>query len=743
MARQKPDKHQFDPCVSPFPSVNTLDAALAKSNLKLAVPIDLWDEAIPLGNGLSGGLLWGGGRTIKLSLDRGDIWDCRQSEIMKRPDWNYATLVQLVAEKNYAKMAEMFEFEKPDLPYPTKLPAGRIELTLEKSHSVTSFGLDLPTATGSADLADGAVIEVFFSAAEPVALMRIPGENLVDVRITAPSAVEQLGYEPAVSGEETRGSTRLQWFVQDAVGNAQYVVAAGSRNIDGAILIAACVTTRDDAPEPLALAQKRIVAALDAGWDAIRKEHVAWWKQFWSKSSVQLPDAAIQQQYDLATYYLGAGSRRGAPPISIQGVWTADDGTLPPWKGEYANNINTQMTYWPYLASGRFDEGASLTDFLWNLMPAHRAFARDFFGVSGIIAPVPIGWAQVSFTPAQGAWLAQSFYWHWRYTMDETFLKTRAYSYCQATAEGLMGVLKPDENGKLKLPLSASPEIHDNLPEAWLTPNSNSELSIMRWLFGALVEMSEPAGQPEDAARWQGVLDKLDELAVEEDGGSLRLSPDESLTFSHRHHSHLMAVHPLGTMHIEGSDRDRNIIKASLDHLDTLGTMYWVGFSFPWYSCIAARAGDAERALEKLEIFVKAFVSRNGFNLNGDYKQLGYSSLNYRPFTTEANLGAAQAVHEMLLQSWGGTLRVFPAVAGRWADVAFENLRAEGGFRVSAWRKGGQTHFVRITADAGGVLRLRDPFEDKQVQWNRTDIHRVGRDYECGLSAGEVLEGWL
>lgn len=726
--------------------------AVARSNLKLAAPIDRWDEAVPLGNGLLGGLLWGGGQNVKLSLDRGDIWDCRMPEKTKNPDWNYATLCRLVAEKKYDEMLAMFEFDTPELAYPTKLPAGRIELSLDNTESITSFELDLPTATGRASRAGCTALEAFFSAVEPVALMRVPGDQGVDFTIIAPEVVKKLGYEPATEGrQDDGGNTLIKWFVQDAANGVQYVVAAGTRKIDGATLVAVCITTRRDDPQPLALAQKRIVAALDAGWEAMRREHLAWWEQFWSTSSVTLPDAAIQQQYDLTNYFLASASRRGAPPMPLQGVWTADDGDLPPWRGEYANNINTQMTYWPYLGAGHFDEGATLLDFLWDLAPQHRAYARDFCGTSGIFVPVTMAldgsviltWAQVTFALPQGSWLAHSYYLHWRYTMDDEFLKTRAYPYCVATAEGLLGVLQPDEKGKLKLPLSTSPEIRENRLDAWLTPNSNSDLSIMRWLFAALVEMSEPAGKPEDTQRWRDVLGRLDELAVEGQDGPLRLAPDESLTFSHRHHSHLLALHPFGTVHVEGSDRDRRVILASIEQLDALGTQQWVGFSFPWYACIAARAGSSERALEKLEIFVKAFVSRNGFNLNGDYRNLGYSAYTYRPFTLEANFGAVQAVHEILLQSWGSTIRVFPAVSTRWANVSFDDLRAEGGFRVSAKREGGRTRFVRIQADAGGLLRLRDPFDGEKATWNRHDITRVGRDYECSLVSGESLEGRL
>ena len=92
-------------------------------NLKLAAPIDKWDEAIPLGNGLMGGLLWGKDNAIRLSLDRGDLWDVRVPEEFKGEDWTWKTMQRLVAEKN---QAELFRrWERPfGSPFPTKLPGG-------------------------------------------------------------------------------------------------------------------------------------------------------------------------------------------------------------------------------------------------------------------------------------------------------------------------------------------------------------------------------------------------------------------------------------------------------------------------------------------------------------------------------------------------------------------------------------------------------------------------------------------
>ena len=718
----------------------------ADSGLRLVAPIDRWDEAVPLGNGLLGGLLWGGGSQLKLSLDRGDLWDSRIPEILKRPDWNYATIKRLVAEKNQAKMVEMFDAPYNAFPYPTKIPAGRLEIALDAAQSAERFSLDLRKATGRVDVTGNGRVEVFYSAVEPVALLRVTGPAPT-WKIVPPASLNRLGYNAPTTGTDAG----VSWSLQQCAGELQYAVVVAQRRDGESTLLAVTVASTADDADPVALGRRRVEAALAAGYDEMFAEHAAWWAEFWARSGVRVPDAAIQAHYDLVRYFHGAASRRGAPPVPLQGVWTADAGGLPPWHGDYHHDTNTQMTYWAYQTAGHFDEGAAFLDFMWDLLPKHREFARTFYDAPGAAVPGVMtldgsamgGWGQYSLSPVQGAWVAQSFYWHWRYTMDRKFLADRAYPYCVEIAECLAALLEADESGKLKLPLSTSPEIHNNSMAAWLTPNTNNDLALLHWLFGALAEMARDLNDAPAAERWAGLLGKLDDLAVEGEAGPLRLAPDQSLAGSHRHHSHLMAIHPLGTLHVEGTDRDRKIIAASLEQTDRLGTSAWVGFSFGWYSCMAARCGDSDRALEHLDAFVKAFISRNGFNQNGDFKRLGYSNFSYRPFTLEANFAACQAVQEMLLQSWGGTVRVFPAVPNEWADVSFDSLRAEGAFVVSARRTGGVTRRVSIRSVRGGTLVLRDPFAGAAPAWNRADVTRVGNDFRCELKPGEALDGHI
>ncbi len=734
---------------SPASEARATGVAAEPFELHLTAPIATWDEAVPLGNGLTGGLLWGEGRALRLSLDRADLWDLRAPEIYLADDWNYATIQRLVRTRDQRELVRRFDAPFEEIPYPTKLPGARLELTLEDGRSLRSFSLDMRRAIGSAAF-DGGGAEVFFSADEPVAMIRMRGTKPA-FRLVSPASLAKLGYAPPRTG----GDATSCWLLQETARGLVYAVGVATRRVGHDTELAIAITSSRDQPDPLALARARTSRALDRGFARMLDGHVRWWRRFWSASSVKVPDTKVQQHYNLVQYFYGAASRRGAPPMPLQGVWTADAGTLPPWKGDFHFDLNVQLTYWAYLQAGRFEEGAAYLDFMWNLVPAHRAFAKRFFDASGIVVPgvmaldgQPLaGWAQYSLSPVQGAWVAQAFYLHWLYTRDRRFLAERAYPYCNLVAGGLLSLLKPDADGRLKLPLSSSPEIHDNSLAAWMTPLTNYDLSLIRALFASLADMANALGNGPAAAKWNDLLARMDQLSVDPATGALKVSPTELLAVSHRHLSHLMAIHPLGTLTVEGTDEDRRAVRASLDQLEALGTSNWVGYSFAWAACMEARAGRADQAIGYLQTFVKAFILRNGFHANGDQTRSGYSRFTYRPFTLEGNFAAAQAVHEMLLQSWGGTIRLFPATPAAWSDVSFSDLRAEGGYTVSARRVGGQTVEVRISANSTGPVHIRDPFPDVGGVWTCGGVRHPARTtgnppmLEFTLRKGETLVG--
>ncbi|MBI5387215.1 MAG: glycoside hydrolase N-terminal domain-containing protein [Verrucomicrobia bacterium] len=746
----------------PLPNVHGASASLLPGtnlNLRLAAPIKTWDEAVPLGNGAMGVLLWGETNLLRLSLDRGDLWDERPSKafLKVKARFTWASMQRMVTENKMAEFNEVFDSNYDYDGPPSKLPAGRIEILLNPVQSVQSFELNLATAEGFAHLNSNATIRAFVNAASvsrPVALVQIPGPVVHAIRLKAPESVKKLGYPPAQQGE----SDGLRWFRQEGVDGFEYAVCVGWKREDDATLFAATVATSREGKSPLAVAQARVKTALKAGYDKPLRAHADWWKKFWSQSSVTVPEPHILQHYYLVRYFYGAASRRNAPPMPLQGVWSADAGTLPPWKGDYHNDLNTQMTYMGYQAAGHFDEGACFLDVLWDMLPTFRKFSRDFYDAPGAAVPgvmslagQPLGgWGQYSLSPTMGAWNAHLFYLHWRYTGDDRFLRTRAYPWCREIGECLLHLLKPDANGLLKLPLSSSPEIFDNSRRAFLIPNSNYDLMSLKMLFLSLAEMASACGEAKASVSWANAAKQLGPFHSVADG-TLLLDEKTPLPGSHRHLSNLMGLYPFNLITADGGERDRRIIDSSLNQWDKSGTAAWCGYSFSWMSTLRARVGDAESALRNLDIYARAFILRNGFHANGDQTKSGFSSMTYRPFTLEGNFLAVAAVHEMLLQSWSahpgsgdwGVIRLFPATPWRWHDASFDDLRTEGGHRVSARRENNATTWFRLVAGRTGLLRIRDNFGGREPKWSRPGVQKVGDNFEIALKSGQVLEATM
>ena len=309
-----------------------------------------------------------------------------------------------------------------------------------------------------------------------------------------------------------------------------------------------------------------------------------------------------------------------------------------------------------------------------------------------------------SLSPTNQIWLCQMFYEYYRLTGDKEFLRTRVEPYFTATAACLEELLQEGPDGKLVLPVSSSPEIHDDEAASWLTPNSNYDLALLHYLFHTLVQIEYQLGNPR--GYWHAMEAKLAPLSVDTETG-LMLSPNETLQETHRHFSHAMAIEPLCMLRYE-NPQDRSVIDATVDHLVHLGSGQWVGFSFGWMALLQIARSNGNGALYELHRFAEHFLSRNGFHLNGDYKNSGVCDFHYRPFTLEADFLAAHAVQKMLLRSEKNHIEVLPACPQGWKNepVAFQNLRAENGLLISYQRTADGKHSLTVKATQDGSWYL-------------------------------------
>jgi alpha-L-fucosidase 2 len=130
-------------------------------------------------------------------------------------------------------------------------------------------------------------------------------------------------------------------------------------------------------------------------------------------------------------------------------------------------------------------------------------------------------------------------------------------------------------------------------------------------------------------------------------------------------------------------------------------------------------------------------MSPNGFMFDGDPKHMGSNEINPDDSATMEGGSAAAAVMEMLLQSWGGVIRLFPAMPHHWRDAAFLSLRAEGAFLVSAQMRDGRVEWVRIVSEAGGTCRVRNPWggEDFIFETEPDGVYRFPEGDEQHVAA--------
>jgi len=706
---------------------------LQESGLRFDRLAQSWDEGLPLGNGMLGALLWEKDGRLRIALDRADLWDMRPVPQLLQPEFSFRWVLDHVEQNNYRPVQEMF-----DVPYdreatPTKLPGAALEFAVPMGDAVQSAELRLSDAMATVVWKNAMRLETFVHATEPQGWFRLSNAppGLRPAIVPPPYSLPHGGHAEGISGPEGNDLRRLNYaspviaqgpdsivYTQQCANGLSYQVRVRWKYAAATVMVGTW-TISTNTPYPLSAGKlPRLLVPDEEGYQEAYRSHTQWWQRYWSRSSLLVPDSILQRQWYLEQYKFGSAARRGAPPISLQAVWTADNGRLPPWKGDFHNDLNTQLSYWPCYAANHLEEGAGFLDWLWLCRPTSERYTRTFYGTSGLNVPGvatlngdPMGgWIQYSFSPTVSCWLAQHFYLQWRYSMDTTFLKTRAYPWLAATAQHLEEIAIEGTDGYRELPLSSSPEINDNRIDAWFRSTTNYDLALIHWLYEKAAELARELGRVEDTRRWESARSQWPELAVVPGTSALLVAPGVPLVESHRHFSHLMAIHPLGVLDWGRSERERSIISASLSALEHTGTSLWCGYSYSWLGNMWARARDGAKAAEALRTFATCFCLPNSFHANGDQSGTGKSSFTYRPFTLEGNFAFAAGLQEMLLQSQNGTILLFPAVPSAWQSASFTGFRAEGAFLVSATLAGGKVDSVHIISERGGTLRLMNPF---------------------------------
>lgn len=682
---------------------------LNKYDINYKKSIHSWDEALPIGNGKLGCLIYGDG-PLHFSIDRVDLWDKRVNPVSQEEGFNFKNLVKLVKsgkDEDWKEYQRLFDDIYDYTPYPTKITAGRIELDFGIKTQNISSKVSLSNATATVLIDDGKVarIEAFMSATRFVGVARICGKYNASLYIPKYISGDNQGNWHNGSGIGVIDSDGcLHYPKAEMINDGEYLYYKQNTLTDysyGAVVLRKdygdyselyfTVATNTDDQDYIEFAKKELSLVASCGYENLKAEHIAWWEKYWAKSEISVKDSLIEKVYYRSTYLFASTSRKGFYPMALQGVWTADNDSRPPWHGDYHHNLNTQLCYQSYLKANCLEEGENFIDYLWNLKPQFEKFAKEFYGVKGLVVPTvstidgkPFGgWPQYSLSPTNAIWVAQSFDEYYLYTGDKKFLKTRAYPFFKELGDAIYGLLE-EKNCKLYLPLSSSSEMFQNTREAYMEPNTNYDLSLLIYLYKTLKKYCELLGK--NGERYDVILSKLDDIEIIDN--VVALSKGRKQFRSHRMHSHLMCMYPLHLLNFD-TEENKRIYNATLFSMGELGSGKWVGYSFPCFAQICAMAKKGNMAYGYNLQFAHGFVADNGFHLNGCFRQYGYSAWDYRPFTLEANFAYCNAILEMLLQEHQGYIEVFPAVPTDWFnhEISFKKLRSYNGVLVSASKK--------------------------------------------------------